>query len=87
MVLDWLNRTPAWMLQLLWSAVTLLLIVLMGRLIGRILCRRLARWAAQTAWKWDDALHEFIKRLLARYRQEGITIPFPTQTVYREDGG
>lgn len=26
--------------------------------------------------------HEFIKRLLARYHQEGITIPFPTQRVY-----
>ena len=25
--------------------------------------------------------HEFIKRLHARYRQEGITIPFPTRTV------
>ena len=26
--------------------------------------------------------HEFIKRLHSRYRQEGIVIPFPTQTVY-----
>ena len=26
--------------------------------------------------------HEFIKRLLARYQQEGIVIPFPTQSVY-----
>lgn len=25
--------------------------------------------------------HEFVKRLVARYRQEGITIPFPTRTV------
>lgn len=28
--------------------------------------------------------HEFIKRLQARYAREGIIIPFPTQTVYRE---
>jgi small-conductance mechanosensitive channel len=26
--------------------------------------------------------HEFIKRLQARYRQEGIVIPFPTRTVH-----
>jgi len=26
--------------------------------------------------------HEFIKRLTARYRKEGINIPFPIQTVY-----
>ena len=26
--------------------------------------------------------HEFIKRLHARYRQEGIAIPYPTQTVH-----
>ena len=25
--------------------------------------------------------HQFLKKLLARYRQEGITIPFPTRTV------
>jgi small-conductance mechanosensitive channel len=25
--------------------------------------------------------HEFIKRLHRRYAQEGIVIPFPTQTV------
>ena len=25
--------------------------------------------------------HEFIKRLHARYLRDGITIPFPTQTV------
>ncbi len=30
--------------------------------------------------------HEFIKRLIKRYRQEGITIPFPTQTVFRKEG-
>ncbi len=29
--------------------------------------------------------HEFIKRLHARYRREGITIPFPCQTVYMKD--
>ena len=28
--------------------------------------------------------HEFIKRLLRRYRQEGITIPFPIRTVYEK---
>jgi small-conductance mechanosensitive channel len=28
--------------------------------------------------------HQFIKRLVARYRQEGITIPFPTRTVLAE---
>lgn len=26
--------------------------------------------------------HEFIKQLLIRYKQEGITIPFPSRTVY-----
>lgn len=26
--------------------------------------------------------HEFIKRLLMRYRQEGVEIPYPTRTVY-----
>ena len=29
--------------------------------------------------------HEFIKRLNVRYRQEGITIPFPTRTVLTKD--
>ncbi len=29
--------------------------------------------------------HEFIKRLLLRYRQEGITMPFPTSTVLTKD--
>lgn len=29
--------------------------------------------------------HEFIKRLVERYRREGITIPFPVQTVLQED--
>ena len=28
--------------------------------------------------------HEFIKRLLRRYRQEDITIPFPIRTVYEK---
>jgi small-conductance mechanosensitive channel len=26
--------------------------------------------------------HEFIKRLRRRYQQEGITIPYPVQTVH-----
>ena len=26
--------------------------------------------------------HEFIKRLQARYKKEGITIPFPIRTIY-----
>lgn len=30
--------------------------------------------------------HEFIKRLLKRYREEGINIPFPTRTVYLKEG-
>ena len=29
--------------------------------------------------------HEFIKRLHVRYRQDGITIPFPTRTVLTKD--
>jgi small-conductance mechanosensitive channel len=29
--------------------------------------------------------HEFIKQLTDRYRREGITIPFPTQTVFRKE--
>jgi small-conductance mechanosensitive channel len=29
--------------------------------------------------------HEFIKRLQARYKEEGITIPFPIRTVYLQD--
>lgn len=29
--------------------------------------------------------HEFIKQLTERYRKEGITIPYPTQTVFRKD--
>ncbi len=31
--------------------------------------------------------HEFIKRLHARYAQEGITLPYPTRTVYVKTGG
>ncbi len=31
-------------------------------------------------------VHEFIKRLYHRYRQEGIEIPFPTRTVYAKNG-
>lgn len=32
--------------------------------------------------------HEFIKRLLMRYRQEGIEIPYPTRAVYlKQEGG
>lgn len=31
--------------------------------------------------------HEFIKRLHARYQQEGIVIPFPSRTVYTKAGG
>lgn len=30
--------------------------------------------------------HEFIKRLQARYKKEGITIPFPVRTIRFEDG-
>ena len=30
--------------------------------------------------------HEFIKKLQARYKEEGITIPFPIRTVYLQDG-
>ncbi|MBI2999799.1 MAG: mechanosensitive ion channel [Deltaproteobacteria bacterium] len=30
--------------------------------------------------------HEFIKRLQARYKKEGITIPFPMRTIHFEDG-
>jgi small-conductance mechanosensitive channel len=30
--------------------------------------------------------HEFIKRLQARYKEEGITIPFPIRTVYLGNG-
>ena len=62
MILDWLSQAPSWALQLLWSAVSLLLIVLMGQLLARVLCRRLARWAAQTSWQWDDALVEALQR-------------------------
>jgi len=29
--------------------------------------------------------HEFIKRLHARYNQEGITIPFPVRTIELRD--
>jgi small-conductance mechanosensitive channel len=29
--------------------------------------------------------HEFLKRLIVRYRQEGIVIPFPTRTVLTKD--
>ncbi|MGE5307314.1 MAG: mechanosensitive ion channel family protein [Alphaproteobacteria bacterium] len=29
--------------------------------------------------------HEFIKKLQARYKEEGITIPFPIRTVYLQD--
>jgi small-conductance mechanosensitive channel len=31
-------------------------------------------------------VHEFIKRLLARYQQEGIEIPFPTRRVFLTEG-
>jgi small-conductance mechanosensitive channel len=31
-------------------------------------------------------LHEFIKRVHARYREEGIRIPFPTTTLHVPDG-
>lgn len=31
-------------------------------------------------------VHEFIKRLHARYRSEGIVIPFPIRTLVTEDG-
>ena len=31
--------------------------------------------------------HQFIKKLHVRYRQEGITIPFPTQRVVRDSDG
>lgn len=30
--------------------------------------------------------HEFIKRLQARYKKEGITIPFPVRTIHFENG-
>jgi small-conductance mechanosensitive channel len=30
--------------------------------------------------------HEFIKKVQARYQQEGITIPFPIRTVHLEPG-
>ena len=30
--------------------------------------------------------HEFIKRLHARFTQEGIVIPFPIRTVVQRDG-
>lgn len=30
--------------------------------------------------------HEFIKKLHARYKEEGITIPFPIRTVYLQNG-
>ena len=29
-----------------------------------------------------DLRHEFIKKLHERYRQEGISIPFPGRTIY-----
>ena len=31
--------------------------------------------------------HQFIKRLHARYGEEGIEIPFPIRTIYRGDEG
>ena len=31
--------------------------------------------------------HEFVKRLLARYRQEGIVIPYPIRTLDLPPGG
>ncbi|HTM07460.1 MAG TPA: mechanosensitive ion channel family protein [Verrucomicrobiae bacterium] len=40
---------------------------------------------ALRAREFTDAIvlkHEFIKRLHARYAREGITLPFPTRTVY-----
>jgi small-conductance mechanosensitive channel len=40
---------------------------------------------ALRAREFTDAIllkHEFIKRLHARYAKEGITLPYPTRTVY-----
>ena len=40
----------------------MLVTVLMGQFLTRGVCQRLSRWAATTAWKWDDALIDALRR-------------------------
>ncbi|MBI3009887.1 MAG: mechanosensitive ion channel family protein [Candidatus Omnitrophica bacterium] len=53
---EWLAVLPESVFKLGWSLVILLSAVLVGRLLARNLGRRLALWAQQTHWKWDEVV-------------------------------
>ncbi len=56
------STLPFWIYQPIWSALAVLIISLMGQFLRRLVCGRLARWASQTKWKWDDAVVEALGR-------------------------
>jgi len=61
-MVETLQRLPSWVLQLVWSLLTLLIAVLAGRVFAHTVGQRLVRWAAHTTWKWDDLVVEALRR-------------------------
>lgn len=61
-MLELINLLPGWFYQLLWSGVVILFVCLMGSIATRLIQRRLGRLSAQTAWKWNDAVADALRR-------------------------
>jgi small-conductance mechanosensitive channel len=57
-----LSFLPAWVYQLVWSVVTLLIAYLVGQCVTRTACQRLSVWASRTAWKWDELIIDALRR-------------------------
>jgi len=57
-----LSALPPWSYGVLWSAATILIVLLMGHLLTVLLTGRLTRWAARTSWEWDDAVIDALRR-------------------------
>ena len=95
MLPDSLSHVPLWASRLGWSVITVLAASLIGQLVTRTACRRLAAWAAKTASKWEDAVIDVLRRgipiwslLVGLYLAIGIwQLPGPllaaaTKTLY-----
>jgi len=61
-ILDYLNNLPAWASLLFWSALILLLTILIGRIAGWAISRWLTTWADTTNWQWDEVAVRAVRR-------------------------
>ncbi len=59
---EFLSSLPAWVAQVVWSGTALLIAYFLGHVMTRTVCHQLNRWAAKTAWKWDDVLVAAVRR-------------------------